>query len=43
VHALDELKRCYAGAKADPGFLAEFRSELEHFVGRRARSTTPRA
>src|ERR1700710_1348485 len=34
VHALDELKACYAAAKADPAFDAEFRSELAHFVGR---------
>ncbi len=34
IHALDELKRCYAEAQADPAFDAEFRSELKHFVGR---------
>jgi tryptophan synthase beta chain len=34
VHALDELKECYAEAQRDPAFLAEFRSELAHFVGR---------
>jgi tryptophan synthase beta chain len=34
IHALDELKAAYAAAKADPAFLAEFRDELEHFVGR---------
>ena len=34
VHALDELKAAYAEAQADPAFLAEFRSELKHFVGR---------
>ncbi len=34
VHALDELKAAYAEALADPAFLAEFRSELAHFVGR---------
>ena len=34
VHALDELKRCYAEAQADPAFMAEFASELAHFVGR---------
>ncbi len=34
IHALDELKRCYAEAQADPAFDAEFRSELAHFVGR---------
>ncbi|MDH5540148.1 MAG: tryptophan synthase subunit beta, partial [Rhizobacter sp.] len=34
VHALDELKLAYAQAQGDPAFMAEFRSELEHFVGR---------
>ena len=34
VHALDELKECYAEARRDPAFMAEFRSELAHFVGR---------
>ena len=34
IHALDELKRAYAEAQADPAFMAEFRSELKHFVGR---------
>ena len=34
VHALDELKDAYAQAQQDPAFLAEFRSELAHFVGR---------
>ena len=34
VHALDELKHCYAQAQLDAGFMAEFRSELAHFVGR---------
>ena len=34
VHALDELQRAYAGVKDDPAFLAEYRSELKHFVGR---------
>ena len=34
THALDELKAAYAAAQQDPGFLAEFRSELAHFVGR---------
>ena len=34
VHALDELKRAYAEVKNDPAFLAEFQSELKHFVGR---------
>jgi tryptophan synthase beta chain len=34
VHALDELKACYAEARRDPAFDAEFRSELAHYVGR---------
>ena len=34
IHALDELKLAYAQAQADPAFMAEFRSELAHFVGR---------
>ena len=34
IHALDELKEAYAVAQADPAFMAEFRSELTHFVGR---------
>ena len=34
VHAIDELKAAWAEAQADPAFLAEFRSELKHFVGR---------
>jgi tryptophan synthase beta chain len=34
IHALDELKRAYAEVQADPAFMAEFRSELKHFVGR---------
>ncbi len=34
VHALDELKRTYAEACADPAFQAEFEHELKHFVGR---------
>ncbi|HKW83197.1 MAG TPA: tryptophan synthase subunit beta, partial [Burkholderiaceae bacterium] len=33
-HALDELKRCYAEVQNDPAFIAEFKSELAHFVGR---------
>jgi tryptophan synthase beta chain len=33
-HALDELKLAYAQAQNDPAFIAEFRSELAHFVGR---------
>jgi tryptophan synthase beta chain len=34
IHALDELKRVYAEVQNDPAFMAEFRSELKHFVGR---------
>ena len=34
VHALDELKRAYEGVQNDPAFIAEFQSELKHFVGR---------
>ena len=34
IHALDELKACYAEAQRDPAFDAEFRSELAHYVGR---------
>jgi tryptophan synthase beta chain len=34
VHALDELKAAYEKYRADPEFVAEFRGELKHFVGR---------
>lgn len=34
THALTELKEAYARYRTDPGFLAEFRDELTHFVGR---------
>jgi tryptophan synthase beta chain len=34
IHALDELKAAYAHYRKDPEFVAEFRSELKHFVGR---------
>jgi tryptophan synthase beta chain len=34
IHALDELKRAYEHYRDEPEFQAEFRSELEHFVGR---------
>jgi tryptophan synthase beta chain len=34
IHALDELKEAYAVAQADPAFMAEYHSELAHFVGR---------
>ena len=33
-HALDELKANYARYRDDPEFLAEFKDELAHFVGR---------
>ncbi len=34
VHALDELKAAYAHYRNDAAFIAEFKSELAHFVGR---------
>jgi tryptophan synthase beta chain len=34
IHALDELKAAYDVALQDPAFMAEFRHELAHFVGR---------
>jgi tryptophan synthase beta chain len=34
IEALDELKRAYAEARADPAFKAEFEYELRHYVGR---------
>jgi tryptophan synthase beta chain len=34
THALTELREGYAHYKNDPEFVAEFRSELKHFVGR---------
>src|SRR5688572_22715875 len=34
IHALDELKAAYARYSDDPEFVAEFRHELAHFVGR---------
>jgi len=34
VHALDELKQAYVRYRSDPVFVAEFRKELKHFVGR---------
>jgi len=34
IHALDELKAAYEHYRNDPEFVAEFRSELAHFVGR---------
>jgi len=34
IHALDELEAAYREAQRDPAFMAEFRYELAHFVGR---------
>ena len=34
MSALEELKREYLAAKDDPAFMAEFRHELKHYVGR---------
>ena len=34
THAINELKAAYARYQNDPEFLAEFRRELAHFVGR---------
>jgi tryptophan synthase beta chain len=34
VHALDELKDAYAHYSKDEAFMAEYRRELKHFVGR---------
>ncbi len=34
MHALDELRAAYERYRDDPEFVAEFRDELEHFVGR---------
>ena len=34
THALQELQAAYARYQADPEFVAEFRRELAHFVGR---------
>jgi tryptophan synthase beta chain len=34
MHALEELRLAYLHYKDDPEFVAEFRSELKHFVGR---------
>ena len=34
IHALDELQAAYEHYRNDDAFLAEFRNELEHFVGR---------
>ena len=34
IHALDELRAAYERYRVDPEFMAEYRSELAHFVGR---------
>jgi tryptophan synthase beta chain len=34
THALDELKAAYDTCRNNPEFMAEYRSELKHFVGR---------
>jgi tryptophan synthase beta chain len=34
MHALEELKQAYAKYQKDPEFIAEFESELKHYVGR---------
>ncbi len=34
THAINELKAAYAKYQHDPDFIAEFKSELAHFVGR---------
>ena len=34
VHALDELRAAYERYRDDPEFVAEYRRELKHFVGR---------
>src|SRR6187402_3005832 len=34
THAINELREAYAKYRDDPEFVAEFRHELEHFVGR---------
>ena len=34
THAINELKATYAKYQHDPAFIAEFQSELAHFVGR---------
>jgi tryptophan synthase beta chain len=34
VHALDQLKDAYVRYRSDPAFVAEFKKELKHFVGR---------
>ncbi|MBE2244384.1 MAG: tryptophan synthase subunit beta [Burkholderiaceae bacterium] len=34
IHALDELRAAYARYRDDPAFVAEYRAELAHYVGR---------
>lgn len=34
IHALEQLKGTYSQYQHDPAFVAEFRDELKHFVGR---------
>ena len=34
IHALDELRTQYEQMRRDPAFIAEFESELKHYVGR---------
>jgi tryptophan synthase beta chain len=34
IQAIDELKAAYEHYRQDPAFMAEYRSELHHFVGR---------
>ena len=34
THAIDELQAAYEHHRNDPAFVAEFRRELAHFVGR---------
>ena len=34
THAIDQLKAAYAKYQHDPAFMAEFKNELAHFVGR---------
>lgn len=34
IHALDDLREEYQKVRADPAFIAEFESELKHYVGR---------
>ncbi len=34
MHALEDLRQAYARYRVDPEFIAEFKDELKHFVGR---------